>query len=56
MLVDQITNDLKHKIKDISDKRSIVSSEKVKMGAENNPAMIYFNEIVKSFEIDLPIF
>ena len=55
-LVDQISNDLVHKIRNISAKRSLVSSEKVRMESQNNPAMIYFNQILKSDEIDLPIF
>lgn len=55
-LIDQVSRDLMHKVRSIDAKRSLVTSEKARMEAQNNPAMTYFNQILQSDEIDLPIF
>jgi hypothetical protein len=55
-LVDQVSRDLIHKVRSIDAKRSLVTSEKARMEAQSNPALIYFNQILNSLEIDLPIF
>jgi hypothetical protein len=55
-LVDQVCRDLVQKVRTIDAKRSLVTAEKARMEAKSNPAMIYFNEIIQSVDIDLPIF
>jgi len=55
-LVDQVSRNLIDKVRSIDAKRSLVTSEKARMEAQSNPAMIYFNQILQSCEIDLPIF